>query len=188
MRNGLLRPYRERVIGAAEGTVLEIGAGSGLNLTLYPPRVKEVIGLELDPTLIRMSRKRAPTAACPITFLEASAEAIPMEATSVDSVITTWTLCSIEHVSRALREIRRVLKPGGRLLFVEHGLAPDLRVRKWQHRLTPAWSAFSGGCHLDRPIERLVADAGFKIDRMQSGYMPGPRIMTFMYEGCARPA
>ena len=82
----------------------------------------------------------------------------------------------------------RVLKPGGKLLFVEHGLAPDLPAQKWQHRLTPAWSASSGGCHLDRPIARLVADAGFKIDPMQSGYMPGPRIMTFMYEGCARPA
>ena len=188
MRNRRLRPYRERVIGAAEGTVLEVGAGSGLNLALYPPRVKEVMALELDPTLIRMSRKRMSAAPCPITFLETSAEAIPMDAASVDSVVTTWTLCSIGNVSRALREMRRVLKPGGKLLFVEHGLAPDLPVQKWQHRLTPAWSALSGGCHLDRPIARLVADAGFKIDRMQSGYMPGPRIMTFMYEGCARPA
>src|SRR5947207_10255696 len=151
MRNKQLRPYRERVIGAAEGRVIEIGVGSGRNLAFYRPPVREVLALEPAPRLIAMAR-RASHPDMPVSFIEGSAEAIPLDDHSVDTVVTTWTLCSIPQAVTALSEMRRVLRPGGRLLFVEHGLAPDERVRRWQNRLTPLWAHICGGCHLNRPI------------------------------------
>ena len=187
MRNSHLTPYRERVIGAAEGRVLEIGAGSGLNLELYKPSVQDVVALEPDPKLTAMAQRRAEEALRPVAFLNASAEEIPLDDRSVDTVVTTWTLCSIRDAKHALREMRRVLKPEGRLLFVEHGLAPERGVRKWQNLLDPLWSRISGGCHLNRPIDALIESAGFKIDGLATGYIPGPRPMTFFYEGSARP-
>jgi len=102
-------------------------------------------------------------------------------------VVMTWTLCSVDDPMAALREIRRVLKSDGRLLFAEHGLAPDRSVRRWQHWLTPLWKHVAGGCHLDRDMSGLIAKAGFRIDRLATGYMRGARPMTFMYEGCATP-
>lgn len=106
----------------------------------------------------------------------------------MDTVVTTWTLCTIPHADRALAEMRRVLRPAGRLLFVEHGLSPDARVRGcWQDRLTPLWKRLGGGCHVNRPVAELIESAGFAIERLENGYMKGPKPMTFMYEGCARP-
>lgn len=186
MRNKHLRPYRERAIGAAEGRVIEIGIGSGRNLPFYRPPVKEVLALEPSPKLIAMAR-HALHPGVPVNFIEASAEAIPLEDRSVDTVVTTWTLCSIPEAATALSEMRRVLRPNGRLLFVEHGMAPDENVRRWQDWLTPAWKRICGGCHLNRPIRTMIESAGFRIDRLEAGYMPGPRPMTFMYEGIARP-
>jgi ubiquinone/menaquinone biosynthesis C-methylase UbiE len=124
----------------------------------------------------------------PVLFIEGSAEAIPLEDQSVDTVVTTWTLCSVRDVRRALQEARRVLRPSGRLLFVEHGRSSDERVRRWQDRLTPIWTRVAGGCHLNRPIDRLIEDAGLRIEQLQTDYMSGPRPMTFMYEGRARRA
>jgi ubiquinone/menaquinone biosynthesis C-methylase UbiE len=187
MRNKQLLPFRERVIGAAEGRVLEIGAGSGLNLPFYRAEVTEVLALEPAAKLVIMAQSASRRIITPVSFLEASAEAIPLEDRCVDAVVTTWTLCSIPQATTALAEMRRVLRPGGRLLFVEHGLAPDESVRRWQDRLTPAWRRFSGGCHLNRPIGAMIEAAGFNIDRIETGYIPGPRPMTFMYEGSARP-
>lgn len=187
MRNKRLRPYRERAIGAAEGRVLEIGCGSGLNLPFYRPPANEILALEPAPKLVAMAR-RAPRPDMPVTFLEGSAEAIPLNNRSVDTVVTTWTLCTIPQAATALAEIRRVLRPGGGLLFVEHGLAPDESIRRWQDRLTPAWRCISGGCHLNRPIRSMIEGAGFRIDRVEIGYMTGPKPMTFMYEGKARPS
>lgn len=103
------------------------------------------------------------------------------------TVVTTWTLCTIPGAATAIAEMRRVLKPGGKLLFVEHGLAPDAGVRWWQDRLTPIWRRVSGGCHLNRPIRSMIEGGGFSVERVVTGYMPGPRPMTFMYEGSARP-
>jgi SAM-dependent methyltransferase len=123
----------------------------------------------------------------PTTFVEGSAESIPLDDNSIDTVVTTWTLCTIPHAGRELSEMRRVLKPGGRLLFVEHGLAPEESVRRWQNLLTPAWRCVSGGCHLNRPIASMIEGAGFRLDRLKTGYMPGPRLMTFFYEGSAGP-
>jgi ubiquinone/menaquinone biosynthesis C-methylase UbiE len=185
MRNKQLVPYRERVIGAAEGRVLEIGVGSGMNLPFYRPPVREVLALEPAPRLVSMAQGVPRN--MPVSFLEASAEAIPLDAHCVDTVVTTWTLCSIPQASTALAEMRRVLRPGGKLLFVEHGLAPDKGVRWWQDRLTPAWRRISGGCHLNRPIQSMIEGAGFRLDKIETGYIPGPRPMTFMYEGSARP-
>jgi ubiquinone/menaquinone biosynthesis C-methylase UbiE len=183
MRDERFLPYRRRVIAAAEGRVLEIGMGSGLNLPLYRDSVSEVVGLEPSPRLIAMARQAPTSSTTPVTFLQASAEAIPLDRESVDTVVTTWTLCTIPGAGAALAEMRR---PGGRLLFVEHGLAADEGVRKWQNLLTPAWKLLAGGCHLNRPIRTLIEEEGFRCDRIETGYMPGPRPMSFMYEGSAR--
>lgn len=194
MRQSRFTPYRRRVVSAAEGRVLEIGAGSGLNLPYYSATVTALIGLDPSPALL--SRARAPQRTMmapgrpsgrPTTWLEASAEAIPLEDASLDTVVTTWTLCSIPDISAALRDVRRVLKPSGRLLFIEHGRAREASVRVWQDRLTPLWTRVAGGCHLNRPIDRLIEDAGFRIEQLKTDYMDGPRPMTFMYEGSARP-
>jgi ubiquinone/menaquinone biosynthesis C-methylase UbiE len=186
MRNDRLRPYRERVIGAAEGRVLEIGVGSGLNLPFYGPTVREVLALEPATKLLAMAR-RVPDPGMPVSFIEASAESIPLDHQSVDTVVTTWTLCTVPEAAAAIAEMRRVLKPHGKLLFVEHGLAPDASVRWWQDRLTPIWRRLSGGCHLNRPIQSMIEGGGFHVDRVETGYMAGPKPMTFMYEGSARP-
>jgi ubiquinone/menaquinone biosynthesis C-methylase UbiE len=186
MRNKQLRPYRERVIGAAEGRVLEIGIGSGRNLPFYRPQVTQLLALEPAPKLLTMARD-ALRPGMQVSFIEASAEAIPLDDRSVDTVVTTWTLCSIPRAATALTEMRRVLRPNGKLLFVEHGMAPDGNVRRWQDWLTPAWKRISGGCHLNRPIGTMIEGAGFRIDRMETGYMTGPKAMTFIYEGSARP-
>jgi SAM-dependent methyltransferase len=186
MRNQRLVPYRERVIAAAEGRVLEIGAGSGRNLPFYGSSAKQILALEPSPKLVAMARSVQPSE-IPVSFLEASAETIPLDDRSVDTVVTTWTLCTIPQAAAALGEMRRVLRLGGKLLFVEHGLAPDQGVRWWQDRLTPPWKSISGGCHLNRPIRTMIEARGFRIDRLATGYMPGLKPMTFMYEGSAQP-
>ena len=187
MRQRNLTAYRSRIIPAAEGRVLEIGIGSGLNLPFYSRNVARVIGLEPSPRLLAMARQVERTGNGSVEFIEGSAEAIPLQDASVDTVVTTWTLCSIPDALRALRDMRRVLRPGGHLLFVEHGRAPDPNVIWWQDRLTPVWKRLGGGCHLNRAIGTLIEGAGFQFDRLETGYMRGPKPMTFMYEGCARP-
>jgi ubiquinone/menaquinone biosynthesis C-methylase UbiE len=188
MRNRHLLPYRQRVISAAEGRVLEVGIGSGLNLPFYRPPVREILGLDPSPRLIAMARRRMSGSSPPVTFIEGSAEAIPMDDASVDTVVTAWTLCSIPGAAQALEEMRRVLKPGGQLLFVEHGLAPEENVRKWQDRLTPIWKRIGGGCHLNRPIRTLIETAGFGVTQIETGYSnAGPKPMAFIYEGRACP-
>ena len=187
MRNRDLVPYRQRVLAKAHGRVLEIGIGSGMNLTFYPPTTIEILGLEPVPRLIAMARHAAKRSSLRVKFMEASAEAIPLDNHSVDSVVMTWTLCSIPAAQQSLEEMRRVLKPGGQLLFVEHGESPEQNIRKWQDRLNPVWKRIAGGCNLNRPIPGLIESAGFQIPQLASGYMKGPKLMTFMYEGCARP-
>lgn len=185
MRNSELAPYRERTVALAEGRVLEIGVGSGLNLPFYTHRATEILGLDPHPRLLRMAADR--TGPFPAELIEGTAESIPLDDASVETVVTTWTLCSVPDVAMALGEMRRILKPHGKFLFVEHGLAPEDAIRKWQNRLTPIWKRFTGGCHLNRPISRLVEESGFHISQIETGYMRGPRPMTFMYEGSARP-
>jgi ubiquinone/menaquinone biosynthesis C-methylase UbiE len=187
MRQKQLVPFRRRVIGAAEGRVLEIGIGSGLNLPLYGPPVRFVIGLEPSPELLRMARGHAAATAVPVEYLEASAETLPLDDRSVDTVVTTWTLCTIPDAPRALAEMRRVLKPGGALLFIEHGRAQEPGVARWQDRLDPLWFRIAGGCHLNRKMDDLISGSGFRIDALANPRLPGPRTHTFLYEGRARP-
>jgi ubiquinone/menaquinone biosynthesis C-methylase UbiE len=188
MRNSHLAPFRERVISAAEGRVLEIGIGSGLNLPFYRPQVKEIFGLEPSPQLITMAQRAARDSSSPVAFIEGTAEAIPLDDRSIDTVVTTWTLCTIPEAVQALMEMRRVLKPDGQLLFIEHGLAPEENVRKWQDRVTPLWKRIGGGCHLNRPIPILIERAGFSIAALENSYLPkAPRMMGYLYEGRARP-
>jgi ubiquinone/menaquinone biosynthesis C-methylase UbiE len=186
MRQPAFKEYRSRLLTVAEGWVLEIGVGSGLNLPFYGDAVRHVIGLEPSLKLLSMARSAGRELSQPIELVRASAEAIPLENESVDTVVSTWTLCSIPDVMSALGEMRRVLRPGGRLLFVEHGLSPDPRVRRWQNRLTPLWKRVGGGCHLNRPIAQLIEGSGFRVEQVAAGYMKGPRPMTYMYEGTAR--
>jgi SAM-dependent methyltransferase len=185
MQQKQLVGYRKRVVGEARGKVLEIGAGSGLNFPFYGDQVERVLALDPSPRLLGFARRRAAAGKVPIEFLLGSATSIPLPDHSIDTVVMTWTLCSIPDASAALAEMRRVLKGNGRLLFVEHGLAPDLAVEKWQHRLTPAWRHIAGGCHLNRKMDEVIELAGFDLKKLQTGYAPGPRPMTFMYEGCA---
>jgi ubiquinone/menaquinone biosynthesis C-methylase UbiE len=186
MRRRDLAAYRSRVIPAADGRILEIGIGSGLNLPFYSHNVERLIGLDPSPKLLSMVRRNLRPDTPSVELIEGTAEAIPLENSSVDTVVTTWTLCSIPDASRALREMHRVLRPTGRLLFIEHGRAPEPNVRWWQDLLTPAWKRIGGGCHLNRAIQTLIEDSGFQFDRFETGYMRGPKPLAFMYEGTAR--
>jgi ubiquinone/menaquinone biosynthesis C-methylase UbiE len=186
MGNARLRPYRDRATRDAAGRVLEVGAGSGLNFARYGTGVREIIALEPSRVLLRMARQEAARTKAPVSFLDASGEAIPLDAASIDTVVLTWTLCSIPDPVKALTEMQRVLKPDGRLVFVEHGLSPDAGVRKWQDRLTPVWKRLGGGCHLNRPMKRLIEGAGFRMDRLTMSYAQGPKFATYFYEGAAR--
>jgi ubiquinone/menaquinone biosynthesis C-methylase UbiE len=188
MRLPMLLPYRQRIVGAAEGRVLEIGVGSGLNLGLYGDKVSTVIGLDPAPELLRLARRQRNPAGVAIDLMEATAEALPIEDASVDTVVTTWTLCTIPDAGGALRECRRVLRPGGSLLFVEHGRAPEAAVARWQDRLDPLWSRLAGGCHLNRKIDALIAGAGFRIEAMRNSRIRGLPTHNFFYEGRARGA
>ena len=185
MRNRLLDHYRQRTIEKARGLVLEVGVGSGLNLRLYSRAVDRVCGIDLSPELLRLAHTRTADAVVPVSLLRASAEHLPFAVAAFDTVVMTWTLCSIANPVAALIEMRRVLKPSGQLLFVEHGLSPELRIARWQHRLTPCWKRIGGGCHLDRKMDDLIRAAGFQIDAIEKGYMKGPKAWTFMYRGSA---
>jgi len=187
MRAPELAAYRSRALGNVRGRVLEVGFASGQNLAYYGPHVAHVVGLDPSAWLLGRVRERPDVPAPPVDLVRASAERIPLDRASVDTVVSTWTLCSVPDLDGALSEIRRVLAPGGRFVFVEHGLAENARVRRWQRRLTPLWRRIGGGCHLDRPIAACVARAGFRIDDLKVGVMRGAGVATTMYEGIATP-
>ncbi len=188
MRQDQLLPYRRRAVSIAKGRVLEIGIGSGLNLGLYPDGVRQIIGIDPSPELVSLAAEAARSAAPATELVQGFAEELPLETGSVDCAIATWTLCSVSDPRQALSEIRRVLRPDGIFSFVEHGLAPEPRVQRWQRWLTPTWSRCAGNCHLDRSTAVLVEDAGFRIEDLATGYAAGPKPMAFMYEGLARCA
>ncbi len=188
MRTKELVPFRERVGLAASGRVLEIGIGSALNLPFFGPQVREVVGVDPSPALVSMARqRRSGGLRFPFTVRQGTGERLPFEDGGFDTVLTTWSLCSVADPVQVLREARRVLRPGGQLLFAEHGRAPDAAVQRWQDALTPAWKRLAGGCRLNRQMDELVGAAGFRLDALRTGYARGPRPMTFMYEGRATP-
>jgi ubiquinone/menaquinone biosynthesis C-methylase UbiE len=174
---------REKMIPAARGVVLEAGIGSGLNLPFYTSAVTKLYGLEPSAQLLRTARTRSSGLAFPAEWLNTAAELIHLPDSSVDTVVVTWSLCSMKEPAAALGEMRRVLRPGGRLIFIEHGLSPDARVQSWQNRLTPVWRRLAGGCHLNRKIDDLIRSAGFSIATLQEAYIPGPRPLTYTYAG-----
>jgi ubiquinone/menaquinone biosynthesis C-methylase UbiE len=186
MRNKECARLRASWIPHARGKVLEIGIGSGLNLPFYSSGVERVYGVDPSVELQHIARARL-LPGIPIEFLTQSAEdPLPLSECSIDTIVVTWTLCSIPNASRSLREAMRVLKPDGRLMFIEHGRSPDRGVADWQHRITPVWKRIAGGCHLDRKIDELIVAAGFRITELTTFYLPGPRAVTYTYRGLAQ--
>ncbi len=184
------RDQRAKIVPLAEGRVLEVGIGSGLNFPFYEAaKVDRVIGLDPAEELWARAARRARAVPFEIEYLPLEGERIPLAPSSVDTVLVTYTLCTIPQAVTALEGMRRVLKPGGRLLFCEHGKAPDAAVRRWQGRVNPAWGCVFGGCNLDRDIPALLHAGGFRIDRMERGYVARmPRFAGFNYWGSAVPA
>ncbi len=183
---GEVMKVRAQLVPLARGRVLEIGIGSGLNLGFYDPqRVERVVGVDPSAAMQALARNRAAACAVPVEMIALELGQIQAEDASFDDIVCTFTLCTIPDAVAALREMRRVLKPGGRLLFGEHGLAPDLPVLRWQKRLTPWWKPLAGGCHLDRDIPALIEAGGFHVRQLDSGYLKGPRPMTHVYRGWA---
>ncbi len=185
----VITEQRRRIVPEAEGVVLEVGIGSGLNLPHYDAaKVRRVIGIDPDPRLLAMSETRRRAAPFEVQVIEAGAEAMPLEDDLADTALVTYTMCSIAEVARALEEVRRVLKPSGRLLFCEHGRSDRPSTAKWQDRLNPLWRAVAGGCNLNRDVTRLVEDAGFEIAFLDNYTLPGtPGLLGFQYLGSARP-
>ena len=187
MRNKESARLRAAWLPRARGEVLEVGIGSGLNLPFYSSEVQRVYGVDPSVERQRMARKRAAARPIKVEFLSQSAEEpLPLAKASIDIVVVTWTLCSITNASSALQEMKRVLKSSGRLIFLEHGRSPDPGVVVWQDRMTPVWKHIGGGCHLNRKIDDLITAAGFQIVELKTCYLPGPRPMTYTYQGYAQ--
>ncbi|MCZ7652868.1 MAG: class I SAM-dependent methyltransferase [Thermoanaerobaculia bacterium] len=180
---------RERIVPRARGRVLEIGFGSGHNLPLYDPQaVAEVVALEPSEEMWALARPAVARARVTVEGIVGAAEEVPLAAASVDTVVSTFTLCTVCDPLAALAEARRVLRPGGQLLFCEHGEAPDEAVRRWQRRLDPLWSPLAGGCHLGRPVPALLTAGGFRVGELAARYLGGFRPASFHYLGVAVPA
>jgi ubiquinone/menaquinone biosynthesis C-methylase UbiE len=185
LRGGEFARLRARVAAGLAGHVLEIGFGSGLNIPYYPAELTRVQAVDPASVGRKLAAKRAAACPVPIDYIGADAQSLPADDASVDSVLSTWTLCTIPDASGALAEICRVLRPGGAFHFVEHGLAPDPTVARIQQRLTPLQHRAFGGCHLNRQIDQLIAAAGLELTRLDTYYMKGPRALGYTFEGVA---
>lgn len=186
---GQVMKQRRLLIPQAQGRVLEVGLGTGLNLSFYDPsRVTELVGLDPALALSPQAVNRAALLPFPVTLVALSAEGIDAPDASFDTVVCTFTLCTIPDAHQALMEMRRVLKPQGQLLFCEHGLAPDGAVQRWQRAITPLWKPCAGGCHLDRAVQTLLTAGGFRVVQADAQYLSGPRPWTYVTRGVAVPA
>jgi ubiquinone/menaquinone biosynthesis C-methylase UbiE len=186
MRQKQLLRLRERLVAGTRGRVLELGIGSGLNLPFYPRELDMLLGLDPSRELLQMAKQHSSWVHFPVELSEGRAEDIPLGDRAVDHVVMSWTLCSVADPAQVLSEVRRVLRPAGSLVFVEHGRAPEPRVQRWQDRLTPAWRRVAGGCHLNRPIDQLIEESGLRLTDLETGYLvAGPRPWTFHYRGRA---
>ena len=179
---------RARVAAGLDGDVLEVGFGSGLNVPHYPREVKRVRAVDPATAGRKLAARRVAASPVPVEYIGLDGQVLPVESGSVDHVLITWTMCTIPDAGAALREMHRVLRPGGELHFAEHGRSPDPRVSRWQDRLTPLQRRIYAGCHLNRPIDRLVMQAGFRIVRLENFYLPGPRPSGYIFEGVAGKA
>ena len=179
-----LPEQRRKVVPRAQGRVLEVGIGTGLNLCHYDAdNISHLIGLDPALQMHRLAEKRRVQAGLDVELIGLSAEKIPLPDASIDTVVITFTLCTIPDPLAALREMKRVLVPGGKLLFCEHGASPEPSVLKWQNRLTPYWKRVAGGCHMNRNIPELIREAGFTLEQDQREYLPGPRVLMYNYWG-----
>ncbi|HTO06408.1 MAG TPA: class I SAM-dependent methyltransferase [Myxococcota bacterium] len=186
MSNADLVPVRQKVVSGARGVTVELGIGSGLNLPHYGSGVTQLFGVEPSPELAALARRRAAETGRPVELLQQSAEQrLPLPEASVDTVVVTWALCSIPDPVQALREARRVLRREGELLFVEHGRADDPRLRRWQDRLNPLWKVIAGGCNMNRAADEAIQAAGFRIQELTHQFLPGPKLLTYTYQGRA---
>jgi ubiquinone/menaquinone biosynthesis C-methylase UbiE len=183
---GQIDAVRSEVTAGLAGRVVEVGFGSGLNLPHLPAEVRELLAVDPATTGRRLARRRLDATPARVDFVGLDGAHLPLDDASVDGALSTFTLCTIGDVELALRELRRVLRPGGELHFLEHGLSPDRRVARWQHRLTPIQRRLFGGCHLDRPIDRLITTAGFELERLENRYLAGPKVPGYLYLGIAR--
>lgn len=187
MNTKAMKEERKRCLTDVKGTVLEVGFGTGLNLPYYPRTVTRVVGVDPSETSTRLARKRIAASPFPVEIVGLSAEKIPVADASFESIVSTFTLCTIPDVAGALLEMRRVLAPGGRFYFVEHGLAQDPRVQRWQERLNSVEQTVFGGCNLNRPISALIEHAGFEIDQLENSYLKrAPKFAGFLYRGVAK--
>jgi SAM-dependent methyltransferase len=181
---------RARILAGVAGDVLEIGFGSGLTLRYYPETVTRIRAVEPSEVARRLAASRVEARGIPVEYAGLNGESLQLEDDSVDAAVSTFTLCTIPDVSAALHEVRRVLRPGGTFRFLEHGLAADPDIVRWQHRCNGLQGRLAAGCHLDRPIDRLIRDAGFEIDDLANEYLPGPGVLkpwSYLYLGRASP-
>ncbi|MBF0565435.1 MAG: class I SAM-dependent methyltransferase [Nitrospirae bacterium] len=185
MNNDRHKRLRAESLKGLKGSILEIGFGSGLNLPYYPPDVEKVYALDPSKVAIKLAVKRFWVSHFPVEFIGVSGEEIPMQDNSVDAVVTAWTLCTIPNPDKALKEMKRVLKPGGTYRFIEHGLADDTKVAMWQDRLNGIQNAIGGGCNMNRKIDDLVSKSGFKIENLDKFYVKGPKVLAYTYKGSA---
>ena len=183
---GPIEKQRAKIVPLAKGDVLEIGIGSGLNLPHYDAsKVTSITGVDPDDHIWARSKTRRGAVSFPVHRIGLSGEDIPRDSNSADTVVVTYSLCTIPDPVAALKEMRRILKPGGEILFCEHGQAPDQKISKWQNRMDPFWSKIAGGCHSGRDIPALIQRAGLKIIELQHMYIPGPKVLSYNYWGRA---
>lgn len=188
-RSSTILEERKRWVPRAHGDVLELGVGTGLNLAFYDPEtVRKVTAIDPAHALLERARARVPTAPVPVELVQAPAEQLPFADRSFDSVLVTYSLCSVDDPQRALAEVARVLRPGGELVLVEHGLASDPKTQRWQKRVTPVWRRLAGGCTLDRDMLALLRGAGFTTDEVTAQAGEGLPLTAFSYQGVAHPA